>query len=239
APANLAVSGTTSSSVSLTWSASTDNVGVTGYNIYRGTTLAGTSTTTTFTDTGLTASTAYSYTVKAKDAAGNLSTASNAVNATTQPGSGGSGALKVQYKNNDSSPGDNQIKPGLQLVNTGSTSVSLSTVTVRYWFTSDGGASTFTTNCDYAVIGCGNVSQSVTATSSPRTGADHYLQVSFTGGSLAAGASTGDIQARLNKTDWSNFSETGDYSYGTNTSYADAPRITVYVNGTLVYGTEP
>ncbi|MBM9502988.1 glycoside hydrolase family 6 protein [Actinacidiphila acididurans] len=239
APANLAVSGTTSSSVSLTWSASTDNVGVTGYNVYRGSTLVGSATTTSFTDTGLSASTAYSYTVKAKDAAGNLSAASSAVSATTQAGTGGTGTLKVQYKNNDSSPGDNQIKPGLQLVNTGTGSVSLSTVTIRYWFTSDGGASTFTANCDYAAVGCGNVSQSVTAMSSPKTGADHYLQVSFTGGSLAAGASSGDIQSRLNKTDWSNFTETNDYSYGTNTSYADASKITVYVNGTLVYGTEP
>ena len=88
-PSGLTVSGTSSSSVSLTWTASTDNVGVTGYNIYRGTTLAGTSATTSFTDSGLSASTAYSYTVKAYDAAGNLSAASTAVSATTQPSTGG------------------------------------------------------------------------------------------------------------------------------------------------------
>jgi len=45
---------------------------------------------------------------------------------------------------------DSQVKPGLNLVNTGSTAVPLTTVTVRYWFTADGGASTFTTYCDYA-----------------------------------------------------------------------------------------
>jgi endoglucanase len=239
-PGNLVVSGTTSSSVSLSWSASTDNVGVTGYDVYRGSTLAGTTASTSFTDPGLTASTAYTYTVKATDAAGNLSAASTAVTGTTQAGGGtGTGAVKVQYKNNDTSPGDNQIKPSLQLVNTGSTPVTLPTVTIRYWFTSDGGAPTFTTNCDYAAVGCASLTQKVVTMPTAKTGADHYLEIAFTSGSLAAGASTGDIQNRLNKTDWSNFNETDDYSHATNTTYTDTPKITVYINGTLTYGTEP
>jgi bacillolysin len=86
-PASLTASGTTSSSTNLTWTASTDNVAVTGYNVYRGTTLLGTSTATNYAVTGLTASTAYSFTVKAKDAAGNLSSASNTANVTTSAGS--------------------------------------------------------------------------------------------------------------------------------------------------------
>ncbi|WP_214319665.1 glycosyl hydrolase family 8 [Nonomuraea sediminis] len=89
APGNPQATGTTSSSVSLAWTASTDDVGVTGYEIYRGATLAGTATGTSFTDTGLAASTAYTYTVKAVDAAGNRSPASDAVTATTQSGGGG------------------------------------------------------------------------------------------------------------------------------------------------------
>ncbi|MHA6757577.1 cellulose binding domain-containing protein [Streptacidiphilus sp. PAMC 29251] len=88
-PANLTVTGTTSSSAALSWTASTDNVGVNGYDVYRGGTLVGTATGTGYTDTGLSASTAYSYTVKAVDAAGNLSAASNSATATTQAGSGG------------------------------------------------------------------------------------------------------------------------------------------------------
>ena len=83
APTNLAASGTTSTTTNLSWTASTDNVGVTGYDVYQGTTLKGSSTTTSFAVTGLTASTTYSFTVKAKDAAGNVSTASNAVSVTT------------------------------------------------------------------------------------------------------------------------------------------------------------
>jgi bacillolysin len=83
APTNLAAAGTTATATNLSWSASTDNVGVTGYNVYNGTTLATTVTGLTHTVTGLTASTTYTFTVKAKDAAGNLSAASNAVSVTT------------------------------------------------------------------------------------------------------------------------------------------------------------
>jgi cellulose 1,4-beta-cellobiosidase len=85
-PAGLTAGTPTSTSVPLSWTASTDNVAVTGYNVYRGTTLVGTSTTTSYTATGLTAATAYSFTVRAKDAAGNLSAASTAVSATTASG---------------------------------------------------------------------------------------------------------------------------------------------------------
>ncbi|MCP2026290.1 Zn-dependent metalloprotease [Flavobacterium sp. HSC-32F16] len=83
APASLAASGTTGTTTNLTWTASTDNVAVTGYDIYQGTTLKGSSTTTSFNVTGLAALTTYSFTVKAKDAAGNVSAASNAVSVTT------------------------------------------------------------------------------------------------------------------------------------------------------------
>ena len=96
-PSNLAVTGTTSSSASLSWSASTDNVGVAGYRIYRGGTQVGTSTTTSFTNTGLAASTAYSYTVAAYDAAGNVSSPSAAVTATTQSGGTGGGGCTASY----------------------------------------------------------------------------------------------------------------------------------------------
>ncbi|MCL9806035.1 GEVED domain-containing protein [Flavobacterium amniphilum] len=83
APTNLAASGTTSSSTNLSWTASTDNVGVTGYDVYQGATLKATVTTTSYTVTGLTAATAYTFSVKAKDAAGNVSASSNTVNVTT------------------------------------------------------------------------------------------------------------------------------------------------------------
>jgi endo-1,4-beta-D-glucanase Y len=89
APGNLVSTGVTSSTASLSWTASTDNVGVTGYDVYNGSTLAKSVTTTSATVTGLAASTSYTFTVKARDAAGNTSDPSNAVTVTTSPPSGG------------------------------------------------------------------------------------------------------------------------------------------------------
>ncbi len=88
-PGGLTATAKTATTVTLAWTAATDNVGVTGYDVYRGTTKVGTATTPTYTDTGLTAATAYSYTVRAKDAAGNTSAASTALSVTTASAGGG------------------------------------------------------------------------------------------------------------------------------------------------------
>ncbi|WP_264560080.1 M4 family metallopeptidase [Flavobacterium sp. N2270] len=93
-PTNLIASGTTNTTTTLNWTASTDNVGVVGYDIYQGTSNLGTVTGTSANITGLTASTTYSFSVRAKDAAGNVSGSSNTVNVTTTGSSTGcSGAI--------------------------------------------------------------------------------------------------------------------------------------------------
>jgi chitodextrinase len=81
--ATLTASGTTQTTTNLSWSGATDNVGVTAYEVYKGTTLLATVSTATYAVTGLTASTAYAFSVKAKDVAGNSSVLSNIVNVTT------------------------------------------------------------------------------------------------------------------------------------------------------------
>ena len=87
APSGVSASAKTSSSVTLTWTASTDNVGVTGYEVFSGGSAAVASTTgaTSVTVSGLAANTTYTFTVKALDAAGNRSTASSAFSTTTSP----------------------------------------------------------------------------------------------------------------------------------------------------------
>ncbi|MFT7119952.1 MAG: subtilisin family serine protease/chitodextrinase [Neolewinella sp.] len=82
-PLNLATSNATDASIDLNWSASSDNVGVTGYNVFQGGTLLGTTTGTSASITGLTACTSYSFTVSAFDAAGNTSAQSNSASGTT------------------------------------------------------------------------------------------------------------------------------------------------------------
>jgi len=83
APTNLVASSITTTSLNLTWTASTDNIGVTGYDVYMNGTLKTSVTTASASITGLTAGTAYSFYVKAKDLAGNSSANSSTINATT------------------------------------------------------------------------------------------------------------------------------------------------------------
>ena len=82
-PTNLAASNILSNAISLSFTASTDNLGVAGYDVYQNGVYLKTITTTNSVITGLAPATAYSFYVIAKDAAGNASGASNTVSATT------------------------------------------------------------------------------------------------------------------------------------------------------------
>ena len=88
APANVSATATSAVSVRLTWSAATDNVGVSGYRIFRDGNQIGTSTGTTYDDSGLAPSTTYRYEVAAFDAAGNVSARSTPAAAATPAASG-------------------------------------------------------------------------------------------------------------------------------------------------------
>jgi len=104
APANLTATAVSSSQINLSWTASTDNVAVAGYEVWRGSTKIATVTTTSYSDTGRTASSSYTYTVKAFDGAVNISAASAPASATTPAAGGGgvSGSLRVRVTGNNS-----------------------------------------------------------------------------------------------------------------------------------------
>ena len=85
-PGNVQATAVSGTQINVTWAASSDNVGVAGYRVYRnGNQVGSTTTTLTYSDTGLTPSTQYSYTVVAFDAAGNVSSPSSPASATTLP----------------------------------------------------------------------------------------------------------------------------------------------------------
>ncbi|RVX45633.1 fibronectin type III domain protein [Nonomuraea polychroma] len=108
-PGTPTAAGTTSSSTTLSWAASTDNVGVTGYDVLRATgdtfTVVGSSSTTSFTDTGLSPATTYRYRVRARDAAGNQSPESAAATVTTLSGGSGGGCTATAAVQNSWSNG--------------------------------------------------------------------------------------------------------------------------------------
>ncbi|MET8984627.1 PHB depolymerase family esterase [Nonomuraea wenchangensis] len=133
APAGLTASGTTTTGTSLTWTASTDDTGVTGYEILRapgatGGTFAqvGTSATTSFTDTGLSAGTTYRYQVRARDAAGNVSPVSGTVQITTQGGTTGACSATPTVQ---SQWGNGYVIQPLTITNTSTSTITSWTVT--------------------------------------------------------------------------------------------------------------
>lgn len=83
APANLKATLVAETSISLVWSASTDNVGVKSYDVYRDGVITGNTSTTTYNASGLTPAKTYKFYVRAKDAAGNVSSPSNTLTVTT------------------------------------------------------------------------------------------------------------------------------------------------------------
>ncbi|WJK42772.1 S8 family serine peptidase [Solwaraspora sp. WMMA2056] len=122
-PGTPVASGVTSTSASLTWTASTDNVAVTGYDIQRSTgggsfTLVGTSTTNSYAATGLTAGTSYQFRVRARDAAGNASAYSSAVTVNTPTSSGSCNVEYVVY------PGGSTFTTNIVITNTGSSTIN-------------------------------------------------------------------------------------------------------------------
>lgn len=149
-------------------------------------------------------------------------------------------SLKVLMENKNASTTSNTISTFLKLDNTGNVPVRYEDVVVRYWFTSDGTAALAHT-IDYAKLGTANVTGKFVRLNPTRTKADAYFDLAFKPalGSLYPRSSTGNIQYRLNKTDWSNFTETNDHSYMVAAPFAENTRVTVYHKGELIYGTEP
>ncbi|TDV57824.1 cellulase family glycosylhydrolase [Actinophytocola oryzae] len=169
-PGTPTTSGVTSSGVTLSWAASTDNVGVTGYEIYRATgasggtfALVGTSTGTTFTNTGLSAATTYRYNVRARDAVPNYSASSGTVSVTTQSGGGGgTGACRVNYSGSNWG-GGNGFTGSVTITNTGTAAVNGWTLAFAFpagqrislpgwgatWAQASGSANVTATNLEY------------------------------------------------------------------------------------------
>jgi hypothetical protein len=167
------------------------------------------------------------------------------------------GDLVVQYMHGDMNT--TNIRPQFAVVNRGKKNVPLAQLSLRYWYTADGTASGSDyqqTQLDYAAIGrLTNMKTSVVlstgAVKPAQTGADTYLEVAFMGPDTLGPdeldvdkkplVSTQQIQIEVH---WPGYTppydESNDYSYdGTKTAFADWPKVTLYQNGTLIWGIEP
>ncbi|WP_237163574.1 cellulose binding domain-containing protein [Paenibacillus sp. BIHB 4019] len=232
------------SQAALSWQAVS---GAISYNIKRAASSAGpfatvgTTSSTSYVNTGLVNGTTYYYAVSAVNTVGESVNSLQASATPALPNTGPS-ELKVQYKNGDSAALDNQLKPQFRIVNSGTSAVPLHELTIRYWYSADGPQPQIF-ECDYATVGCSNLSGSIAASGKSSANADTYLEISFgtgAGNISAGGGHTGEMQNRIHKNSWTNYDETNDYSYhAANTAFADASRVTLYRSGVLVWGEEP
>lgn len=144
------------------------------------------------------------------------------------------------------SPG--QMSLSLQISNSASQSVDMSTVTLRYWY-QDEALGTAALEVDYASVGDSTdikakVQGTVVAASPPASGADHYLEISFTAVTLSPKGTTGNaslltINGRLHNSGFQGAVDvTNDYSYNSGATGLD-DKITLYQSGKLVSGTPP
>ena len=178
-PTGLATSGATQTSVTLSWSASTDNVGVAGYGLYRGATSVGSTSSGSYTFTGLACGTSYTLGVDAYDAAGNRSTQATTTGSTaacpppgdttpptTPTGLATSGATQTAVTLSWTASTDNVGVAGYGLYRNG-TSVTSATTT-SYTFTGLACGTSYTLGVDaYDAVG----NRSAQATKTASTGA--------------------------------------------------------------------
>jgi hypothetical protein len=141
-------------------------------------------------------------------------------------------SLKVQDRSHDNDNPDNTLYALYQIVNTGTSAVPLSELTMRYWFTNASPTDAPVFACDWAQVNCGNVTSTFVTLSPARTMADHYVQLGFTAaaGSIAPGQTSGEIQTRIHDLNWSNFDTTASYSFISDESfvYKDTQTVTLY-----------
>ncbi|BDU27341.1 hypothetical protein FLGSB24_40850 [Flavobacterium sp. GSB-24] len=168
APASLASTSKTATSITLAWNTSSDNVGVTGYDVYANSALKTTVTGLTATITGLTASTTYSIYVKAKDAAGNTSASSNTISVTTNS-SGTGTATDLLFSEYIEGSGNNKA---LEIANNTGSSISLAAYTIKKqtngagsWSTGLALTGTLTTGSKFVIVNS-SISSSCFSTSS-------------------------------------------------------------------------
>jgi hypothetical protein len=170
-------------------------------------------------------------------------TSANCVSSVCQPAT--QSGLSVQYSCLDpGAPTDRFLQPAFKIGNASSNNIPFSELKIRYWFTDEAGGSVFSCRSAVTLGGCTFVSGAFVVVSPVRTNADHYLEISFTGtATLNAGTTSDFIDTPVSS--GNNYNETNDYSYdGTNASkqwpnFADHTKVTLYRNGTLVWGTEP
>lgn len=126
----------------------------------------------------------------------------------------------------------------LQVVNDGPGPVDLSQLELRYWFNSGQTPIRQEVNIDYAAVGAANVKGAIDPPDGQGTDA---LRLSFASaaGSIRPYSSSGDINVRLHKADWSPYDQLVNFSFRSDSALTDWDHVGLYRDGVLIWGTEP
>ena len=113
--------------------------------------------------------------------------------------------LAVEYRCVDSAANTQQIQVHLNILNNSAETIDMADLRIRYYYNKES-ATPEVMNIDYAMFGSSNVLY---------TFAENYVELSFTtgAGTIISGNSSGEIQIRFHKTDWSPYDQSNDYSF--------------------------
>jgi hypothetical protein len=130
-----------------------------------------------------------------------------------------------------------------EIVNKGAVVFLLADLTVRYWYTADAGKDQ-EFMCDFARVTCAGVTSRFQSVEPPRAKANRYVEIGFKQGAVDVNGTTGDILVRLfesTPTRYAPLVQSDDYSFdcSAKSMKKESTRITAYLKGALVGGTEP
>jgi beta-glucanase (GH16 family) len=187
-PTSLVQTASTSTSVTMGWTASTDNVGVTGYDTFRGGVLQGSNVSgTSYTYTGLTCGTTYTGTVRARDAAGNVSAQSAGQSLTTTACPTTQPVLTTSPSSlsfSATAGGANPVTQNIAVSNTGSGTLSWTVADDQPWLTeaptSGTNAGTIAVTAATGTLAPGTYTGNVTVAATGAAGSPKTIAVTFT-----------------------------------------------------------
>lgn len=150
-------------------------------------------------------------------------------------------SVEVHYKNAENGSNylsNSTIKPIFRLDNFGTTPIDLTELTIRYWFTADN-ATMQSVTCLTSDLNCNAINSSLYSINPSLTGADTYLEVGFSSGTLQAGDLL-NTKLKILRSDNLPYAETDDYSFmGLVSDHIFNVHVGLYHNGVLIQGEEP
>jgi len=151
--------------------------------------------------------------------------------------------LSLLDRSHDNDDPDNQLYFDLEIANGGTVAAPLQLDHRALLFTNETPSDPLQFECDYAQVGCANITSKFVTLTAPVAKANTYLELGFTAaaGAVAPNANSGEIQTRTHHVAYSNFTTSQSYSFIADPSFVYKPSqtVTVYINGVLVWGQEP